>query len=531
MSDRELPSRHPLTDASPASPIAPTSNRPILSAIGLGKRYGKSWVLRDATIDVQPGQVLALLGENGAGKSTLVKILSGAVSPDAGSVAVDGRPIPLGRPDLARRSGIRIVYQELSVCPDMTVEDNIMLGQEQTRFGLLSRREQRHRVREVLARLGHPDLSPERRVETLSVGAQQLLEIARALIQQARVLILDEPTSSLPRGDVERLFEAVRALSRSGLAVIYISHFLEEVREICDSYLVLRDGEVAGQGPLENTNEEAIVQLMVGRSVDELFPAIPHSPGEPWLQLRQLSGADKPHAMDLVVRRGEIFGLAGLVGAGRTEALRLVYGLERAASGGASLHHIDLKGPPRRRINAGLAMVSEDRKREGLAQSMSIRDNITLSHLKPFTSGGVVREAARKKAVARLMEQLHVKAIDGDQPVVALSGGNQQKVAIARILHQDANCLLLDEPTRGVDVGTKAEIYRLMGEAAAAGKAIVFVSSYFRELLELCDTIAVMARGRIADIRPASEWSEHEMLHAAMGGELQIKAKEEEGTE
>ena len=495
----------------------------ILSACGVGKRYGRNWVLRDATIQVHAGQVLALLGENGAGKSTLVKILSGAVAADAGVVTVDQVKIAGGRPDLARRAGVRIVYQELSVCPDMTVEDNVMLGQEQSWLGWVSRRAQQRRVADVLDRLGHPELSPGRRVGSLSIGAQQLVEIARALVQQARVLILDEPTSSLHAADVQRLFDVVRRLASDGLAVIYISHFLEEIREICDSYLVLRDGRVAGSGTLEGTDEATIVRLMVGRSVDELFPLIPHQPGDDCLRLRAVSGSGgSPQHLDLTVRRGEILGIAGLVGAGRTETLRLVYGLQPMSAGQATLDGTALHGGPGARIGGGLAMVSEDRKTEGLAQGMSILDNATLSWLTPYSIGGWLRQRQRQATVADLMRRLHVKASGPQQAVAALSGGNQQKVAIARAIHQDAQCFLLDEPTRGVDVGTKAEIYRLMGQAAADGKAVVFVSSYFRELLELCDTIAVMSRGRIVDTRPAAEWTEHAMLHAAMGGEIHL---------
>jgi ribose transport system ATP-binding protein len=489
-----------------------------LKACGLGKRYKQNWVLRDADLQLRPGQVLALLGENGAGKSTLVKILSGAERADTGTVEINGSPIPPSRPDVAKQAGFRIVYQELSVCPDMSIEDNILLGQEFSGpTGWLDRRTGRKAVRQVLERLGHLDLDPGTLVRDLSTGQRQLVEIARALISDASVLVLDEPTSSLAKEDVRRLFETTRRLAASGLSIIYISHFLEEVRELCDSYLVLRDGQVAGQGSLAGTSESQIVELMVGRSVDELFPSIPHQPREECLRVEDLSGMRMPRNVSLSVRKGEILGLAGLVGAGRTEALRVVTGLDRARGGSVRLNDQSVGGSVASRLKAGLAMVSEDRKHEGLAQSMSIRDNATLSRMAPYSRWGWLRKRKQTETALDLMRRLQVKAISPEQEVWALSGGNQQKVAIARAWHQDADCLLLDEPTRGVDVGTKAEIYRLIGQAAADGRAVIFVSSYYRELLELCDRIAVMARGEVVEVRAAGDWTEHELLMASMG--------------
>lgn len=490
---------------------------PALIADDIGKRYGKNWVLRQASLTLQPGQVLALLGENGAGKSTFVKILSGAVAPDSGSVMIHGQPIQHSRPDLARKAGLAIVYQELSICLDLSVQDNILLGRERAHWGRLDRRQQTSLVTDVLGRLGHADIHPDTPLAALSIGQRQVVEIARALVDDARVLVLDEPTSSLAAADVAKLFETIQRLSAQGIAVIYISHFLEEVKKVCDSYLVLRDGEVAGQGDLAGASEREIVELMVGRSVDDLFPKIDHSPGEPWLTLRDVAGALLPRSVSITVRRGEIFGLAGLVGAGRTETLRLIAGLDRCTQGTIIADGQPLVGNTGDRIGRGIAMVSEDRKHEGLAQIMSISDNIVMSHLAPYARGGWLRQGKRREAVTRMMKNLQVKASSPDAAVATLSGGNQQKVAIARVLHQDAQCLLFDEPTRGVDVGTKAEIYRLMGTAAAEGRAVVFVSSYFRELLELCDTIAVMARGKIVATKPAKKWTEHELLLAAMG--------------
>lgn len=499
-------------------PIQNPSSPFSLEAHGVGKRYNQNWVLRDTSLSLKPGQVLALLGENGAGKSTFVKILSGAERPDAGKVFIQGNELPAGRPDLAKQAGFRIVYQELSVCLDMSVEDNILLGQEFTgRLGTLDRKRGRQKVIEVLERLGHTDLNPAQAVRDLSMGQRQVVEIARALVSDAKVLVLDEPTSSLAREDVQRLFQTARRLADLGLSIIYISHFLEEVRELCDSYLVLRDGQVAGQGTLQGTSESAIVELMVGRSVDELFPKIDHTPTDVCLSLQDVTGTVMPRKISLSVRHGEILGIAGLIGAGRTETLRVVTGLDATQNGTTELRGQSLRGSVASRLRSGLAMLSEDRKHEGLAQIMSIRDNATLSRMSPYSRWGWLQKRKQTDAVEQLMTLLQVKAASVDQSVSSLSGGNQQKVAIARAWHQDADCLLLDEPTRGVDVGTKAEIYRLIGKAAAQGRAVVFVSSYFRELLELCDRIAVMARGEIVDVRPASVWTEHELLMASMG--------------
>jgi ribose transport system ATP-binding protein len=489
-----------------------------LEARGIGKKYNHNWVLQDADLVLRPGQVLALLGENGAGKSTLVKVLSGAQRPDTGTVRIQGRLIPPARPDLAKAAGFRIVYQELSVCLDLSIEDNILLGQEYSgTAGWLDRKRGREKVREVLERLGHRDLQPQRIVRSLSTGQRQLIEIARALMNEARVLVLDEPTSSLDREDVKRLFQTTRRLAESGLSIIYISHFLEEVRELCDSYLVLRDGRVAGEGSLSETTESQIVELMVGRSVDDLFPQIEHQVGPELMRIQDLAGERMPANISLSINRGEILGIAGLVGAGRTELMRVLMGLDGKRSGAIQLENSPLEGSVATRLRAGVVMVSEDRKHEGLAQSMTIRDNATLSRLEPYSRFGWLRKRKQTDAAAELMRRLQINTRDPARPVSSLSGGNQQKVAIARALHQDASCLLLDEPTRGVDVGTKAEIYRLMGELAAEGRAVVFVSSYFRELLELCDRIAVVARGKIVDVRPSSRWTEHELLMASMG--------------
>lgn len=492
---------------------------PLLRMNSVTKRFGATQALREVSLEVRGGQVLGLIGENGAGKSTLMKILSGAIAADSGRMELAGKLYQPRGPHDARLSGVAMIYQELNLAPDLSVEDNIMLGQEVGRYGLLRRAAQRPRVRQALDILGHPELRPETLVRSLSVGARQLVEIARALVIDARVIVFDEPTSSLTQHDARHLFEVIRRLKAAGIGLVYISHFLEEIREVCDDCTVLRDGRNVGGGPLADFTEEQIVAMMVGRSVEELFPAVPHSPGEVVLSLQSLSGRKLPRDVSFDLRRGEILGIAGLVGAGRTELLRAIYALDPIRRGTVSIGGTEPPDSIRGRIRAGLGFVSEDRKGEGLALSRSIADNLTYSRLKPYSRFGLLRLAKRRVAVGHWMRELQVKANSPEQPAESLSGGNQQKVAIARVLHQQADVLLLDEPTRGIDVGTKAAIYRLIGELAAAGRAVIFVSSYLPELLAVCDRVGVMARGRLREIRPTSQWTEQAIMAAAIGGE------------
>ncbi len=489
----------------------------LLRMEGIAKRFGATRALRGVSLSVRPGEVMALVGENGAGKSTLVKILAGALRPHAGLMELSGAAYEPAGPLDARRSGVAMIYQELTLAPDLSVEDNVMLGQECSRWGLVDRAQQRPRVRRALALLGHPELRPEAAVRSLSVGAQQLVEIARALVQRARLIVFDEPTSSLGQHDAARLFRVIRTLRNQAIGIIYISHFLEEIRAVCDRYTVLRDGETVGAGDLAGVSEEQIVTLMVGRSVKELFPAVPHTIGEPIVSIERLSGRKLPQDVTLSLRRGEILGIAGLVGAGRTELLRTLFGLDPAARGAVRVAGKTPRSTPKARIGAGLGMVSEDRKGEGLAQNRSIADNMTYSRLEPYCRWGLINLERRSAAVRGWIRRLEIKARSLEQEVAALSGGNQQKVAIARVLHQQAEVLLLDEPTRGIDVATKAAIYRLIGELAAQGKAIIVVSSYLPELLAICDTIAVMARGRLSEPRPVSQWTEETIMACAVG--------------
>ncbi|RMH03124.1 MAG: sugar ABC transporter ATP-binding protein, partial [Planctomycetota bacterium] len=489
---------------------------PALRMRGVVKRFGPVTALDGVDLEVRAGEVHALLGENGAGKSTLMKILAGVHRADAGTVELGGKPFAPRRPQDALDQGVAMVYQELNLAPDLSVADNVALGREAARRGLLDRRANEARVAAALARLGRPDLDPRTPVRSLGPAARQVVEIARALVFDARVVVLDEPTSSLASADVERLFAVVRRLRAEGVAVVYISHFLEEVQQVADRYTVLRDGRTVGAGEVAGTPLERIVELMAGRRLEEFFPRVPHEPGEVLLEVRGLAGVPLPRSVSLELRRGEILGIAGLVGAGRTEFLRALFALEPVRAGEVRIGGLPAPARgPRRRLAQGMGLLSEDRKEEGLALGLSLAHNLTLSRLGPVAPGGVLRPRLQAAAARRWMERLGIRAAGPEQPVGDLSGGNQQKVALARLLHHDVDILLCDEPTRGIDVGAKTEVYRVLGELAAAGKAVLVVSSYLPELFGVCDRIAVMHRGVLGPARPTAEWTEAAVLDAA----------------
>jgi ribose transport system ATP-binding protein len=355
-------------------------------------------------------------------------------------------------------------------------------------------------------------------VNRLPIAEQQLVEIARALVTEPKVLIMDEPTSSLTQVDTRKLFRVIHQLAQRGVSVIYISHFLEECQDIADRFTVLRDGESVASGAMAGASLDSIIHAMVGRELEDIYPPHRRTPGEVVFAVRGLAGDSKPTEVSLELRRGEVFGISGLVGAGRTEALRAMFGLDRVTDG--TVHHLATnltRRPVRLAWSHGVGMVSENRKEEGLMLDRSLADNLCLTLFRPFTTAGWISRRRQNEGTTALMRRLDVRAREPEQVIGELSGGNQQKIAIGRLLHQDADVLLLDEPTRGIDVGSKQQIYHIMNELADQGKAVIFVSSYLPELLGVCDRIGVMCRGVLAETRPTGEWTEHEIIAAATG--------------
>jgi ribose transport system ATP-binding protein len=438
-------------------------------------------------------------------------------------MALDGAPYRPAQPHDARTAGVAMIYQELSLAPHLTVAENIMLGMEPAQYGFVRRREIRRRADDVLARLGHPEIAADTPVGALSPAGQQLVEIGRALAVGCRVLVLDEPTSSLTKADTNRLFALVGELKRTGHAIVYISHFIEEVKEVADRIVVLRDGRLAGSGRAADLAPTEIVSLMVGRPIDALYPRSSRQIGEPILELTDY-GTSKAR---VTLHRGEVLGIAGLLGAGRTRLVRGIFGLEDVRSGTVRIGSSLGSASPHERWRQGCGFLSEDRKAEGLASDLSIADNMTLSRLEGLGPGPLIAPRTQERAASRWIERLQIKARSPWQPVSELSGGNQQKVAMARLLHHDVDVLLLDEPTRGIDVASKAQIYELIDGLVAkhqpAGikpRAVLMISSYVPELLGLCDRVAVMCRGRLGPARPVAGLTEHGiMLHATGTGD------------
>jgi ribose transport system ATP-binding protein len=485
---------------------------------GIDKSFGAARALSAVDLSATRGVVHAVLGENGAGKSTLMKILSGAEQPDAGSLLLDGAPFRPESPEAARRQGVAIVYQEPLFCRDLSVRENIVLGSEPTRGPWVSRARSSAIAARALEPLGNHGFGLETRVGDLSPADRQLVSIARALVSEScKVLILDEPTSALTRADTERLFEIVKRLAARGVTILYISHFLEEVERIAQEYTVLRDGRSVASGLVSQTTRNQLVSLMAGREVTELFPRSERQRGQPALELRELSGRRLPLGANLTLHRGEVLGIAGLVGSGRTELLRAIFGLDGRRAGSVLVDGRAVPASPVALAANKVGLLSEDRKGEGLAESLSIAENVSLSGQASLGPAFLALPARSREVAARWIARLGIRCRGPEQPAGGLSGGNQQKVALARLLHEGVEVLLLDEPTRGIDVGSRADIYRLIDQLALEGKAVLLVSSYLPELLGVCDRVAVMVRGKLGPARPVGELSEHSVLLEATG--------------
>ncbi|MFF3846279.1 sugar ABC transporter ATP-binding protein [Streptomyces sp. NPDC002328] len=500
---------------------------PLLSMSGITKSFPGVRALDGVDLDVRAGEVHCLLGQNGAGKSTLIKVLAGAHQPDGGAVRWRGEPVTLRSPSAAMRLGIATIYQELDLVEHLSVAENVHLGHEPTAAGFVVRgKAARAATAALLRRLGHPEIEPARLVGELSAAQQQIVSMARALSHDVRLIVMDEPSAALDPDEVDNLFRIVAALTADGVAVVYISHRLEEIRRIGDRVTVLKDGRaVAGGLPAKTTPTREVVALMTGRDVAYVFPergpadAVPDTARTPLLEVRALARDGEFAPLDLTVRPGEIVGLAGLVGSGRSEILETIYGARKPTSGQVLVNGAPLKpGSVRAAVRAGLGLAPEERKAQALLMLESVTRNVSVSSLARFSRAGWIDRGAERDAARAVTRELSLRPDNPSAPVRTLSGGNQQKAVLARWLLRGCRVLLLDEPTRGVDVGARAELYAVVRRLADEGIAVLLVSSEVPEVLGLADRVLVLREGRVVHTAPARELDEHRVLDLVMEG-------------
>ncbi|MEV6031986.1 sugar ABC transporter ATP-binding protein [Nonomuraea sp. NPDC052116] len=490
---------------------------PVLSLSQVSKAFGAVRAVREVSLDLFPGEVHALAGENGAGKSTIVKILSGVHRPDSGRILLDGEPVEFGGPADAQRAGVAVIYQEPTLFPDLSVMENIFMGrQPRGRLGI-DRRAMRAGAAELFERLGVP-LDPDQPARGLSIADQQLVEIAKALSRQARVLVMDEPTAALSGTEVARLFGVARTLRAQGCALLFISHRLEEIFELCRRVTTLRDGAYVAEDLVADITPDDLVRRMVGRELEALFPKQETEAGEVALKVRRLTREGAFTDVSFEVRRGEIVALAGLVGAGRSEVARAVFGIDRWDAGSVEVDGRRLRpASPTAAMAAGLALVPEDRRQQGLVMDLSIERNIGLAGLADVRRGPLVSRAAERERARDWAVRLRLKFARLTDAVNVLSGGNQQKVVLAKWLARRPSVLIVDEPTRGIDVATKAEVHRLLSELAGSGVAVLMISSELPEVLGMADRVLVMHEGRLAAEIPRADATEESVMAAATG--------------
>ncbi len=485
----------------------------------LSKSFPGVQALKDVSFILNSGEILAVIGENGAGKSTLMSILAGVQTPDTGTIKLEDKPIEIPSVQSALRLGIVLIHQELNLCDNLTVAANIYLGREPRTFGFINKSRLRDNAAQVLNRICL-DCSPDTIVAELSIGHQQLVEIAKALSVDARILIMDEPTSSLSQHEANQLFAVVRDLRSKGISILYISHRLGEVKELADRVLVLRDGRVAGELSRDQIDHDRMVKLMVGREISGLYNREPNPPKAPMLEVSNLRTPAHPrHEISFSLSAGEIIGIAGLVGAGRTELLQTLFGITPAVGGIVHVNGDAITiNSPHDAIAAGIALVPEDRKQHGLILEMPVRENISLPSLRRTKLAGFLNFSAERDLSHRTIDDLAVRTPSDTQICQYLSGGNQQKVVVGKWLATNPKILLLDEPTRGIDIGAKQEVYKLMEQLAASGVAILFVSSEMEEILRLSDRTLVMHEGRLTGELPRASLTEESIMHLATGG-------------
>lgn len=493
------------------------ADAPLLELQGVRKAFGGVQALADASLELYPGSVTALLGENGAGKSTLVKILTGNHQPDGGEIRIDGCPVRIASPLAAQRLGISVIHQESVVFDSLTVAENIFIAARPRRWGLVDWHTMRHRAAEVLARI-EADIDPLLPMGTLSIAQKHLVQIARALGHDSRIVIMDEPTAALSHHEAADLFRLIRQLQAEGRALLFIGHKFDELFAIADRYTVFRDGRTVGAGQLRDTDPDRLVNLMVGRAVEQVFPKTTATIGEEVLRIEGLTRVPEFRDVHLSVRSGEILGVYGLVGAGRSETLQSVFGLQRPDAGRIVIDGLEVEvDTPQAAIRHGLALVPEDRQRQGAILDLPIADNVSLASLSRYSRWGLLRRRLAWRDAANLLARLQIKAAALDQAVGELSGGNQQKVVLAKWLATRPRVLILDEPTKGIDIGAKAAVHRLMGEFVQEGLAVVLISSELPEVLGLADRIAVMSHGRVRACFARADATPERIIRAAAG--------------
>lgn len=491
---------------------------------GIDKSFGGNAVLKNAGFLLDDGEIHALMGENGAGKSTLMKILTGVYTKDAGTVIVDGKEVCYKNPQEAEKAGIVFIHQELNVLFDLTVEENMFLGKEiKKSFGICDRKSMRKKVQEILDMLG-VDINPGQRMDELSIGQQQMIEIAKALMVDAKVIIMDEPTAALTQSETEVLFQVVNSLREKGVSIVYISHRMEEIFELCDRITILRDGSYIDTKKIADIDMNDVVKMMIGREIGERYPARDVKIGDVVFEVKNLNCPGAFENVDFNVRAGEVLGVSGLMGAGRTEIMQAIFGNMPHVTGQIFLNGKEIKNKsPQQAIENGIGFITEDRKVEGLMLEESIMKNISLANLTRISENGVIKKKKEQELVNKGIKELRIKCFGPQHECNNLSGGNQQKVVFAKWIYTDPKVLILDEPTRGVDIGAKKEIYNIINDLAATGVAIIMVSSELPEVLGMSDRIMVVREGQIRGILNKEEANQESIMTLATGGELNGK--------